>query len=610
MQTVTNIAAYQFADLKDLKPLRERLIDGCKLWKLKGTILLSAEGINLFVAGERTGVDRLLAELRNVAGLERLEPKYSESREQPFQRMLVKIKREIIAFGVEGIDPVRKPAPKISSAELKRWLDEGQPVTLLDTRNDYEVKLGTFRHALHLGIDHFRDFPKAAQKLPESLKKEPVVMFCTGGIRCEKAGPYLQNEGFENVFQLDGGILKYFEDCGGSHYDGECFVFDQRVGVDPSLHESETSQCYVCQSPLSPEDCRDDRYVEGQSCPHCFVDSEMQLAQKLAERHESIRRITTPLPGSQPTENHRPLNVPAKFDRHTVLDFLVGVLNQIPRDEWIRICNSGHLLKREGTARLSDTNLNSLHPVAADHIVRAGERYLHVQSLSREPDVNPDLRILHEDQAIIVVHKPAPLPMHPCGRYHRNTLQYILSEIYRPQSPRPAHRLDANTSGIVLFARTRHFAKVLQSQFDRDQDTIVRKRYLARVQGHPTEDRFVCELPISDQAGVLGSRCVDLENGLAARTEFRVISRFSDETSLVEAVPITGRTNQIRVHLWQLGHSICHDPTYLPDRQIGQTMTSDVNDPSMCLLAQSIEFIHPLSGRPVRFESELPDWCR
>ena len=137
--------------------------------------------------------------------------------------MLVRIKKEIIAFGVPGIEPAKRTAPKLAPQELKRWLDEGRPVTLLDTRNDYEVKAGTFKNAVTLGIDHFRNFPAAVQQLPAELKQQPIVMFCTGGIRCEKAGPYMEREGFEQVFQLDGGILKYFEECGGDALRGRVF---------------------------------------------------------------------------------------------------------------------------------------------------------------------------------------------------------------------------------------------------------------------------------------------------------------------------------------------------------------------------------------------------
>ena len=238
MNAFTNIAAYKFTALTDLPPLRERLLAQCGKWQLKGSILLSTEGINLFVAGTSEAITLLLAELRAVPGLADLTPKYSSSENQPFTRMLVKIKKEIIAFGVEGIDPASRPSPKLPAETLKQWLDEGRPMTLLDTRNDYEIEFGTFKNALPIGVAHFRQFPDAVQRLPEEMKDQPVVMFCTGGIRCEKAGPFMERAGFRNIFQLEGGILKYFEECGGAHYDGECFVFDKRVTLDPALQPS------------------------------------------------------------------------------------------------------------------------------------------------------------------------------------------------------------------------------------------------------------------------------------------------------------------------------------------------------------------------------------
>jgi UPF0176 protein len=270
MSAFINISVYKFAPLAELPALRTQLLELCKTQSLRGTILLSAEGINLFVAGVRESIDALLARLRAVPGLEDLTPKESISDEQPFNRMLVKIKKEIIAFGVEGIDPARRPTAKLPARTLKQWLDEGRPITLLDTRNDYEVRMGTFHGALPAGIGHFRDFPSAVAKLPETLKAQPIVMFCTGGIRCEKAGPFMEKAGFQNVHQLDGGILKYFEECGGAHYDGECFVFDRRVGVDPELRETRTVMCFNCQMPLSFEEQRHPHYVADKTCPHCF----------------------------------------------------------------------------------------------------------------------------------------------------------------------------------------------------------------------------------------------------------------------------------------------------------------------------------------------------
>jgi len=269
---ILNIAAYKFAELGGLLELRERLKTACRALELKGSILLSPEGINLFIAGERSSVEKLLVTLRSISGLEALQEKRSESVEQPFNRMLVKIKQEIIAFGVDGINPARHTSPRLSAKELKRWLDDGRPVTLLDTRNTYEVKLGTFTGAVTLPIRHFRKFPEAIKQLPESMKEAPVVSFCTGGIRCEKAAPFLEMAGFRDVYQLEGGILKYFEECGGAHWDGECFVFDKRVGVDPALQETRSQLCFACTEPLTEEEVKDPRYVYEKSCPYCYAD--------------------------------------------------------------------------------------------------------------------------------------------------------------------------------------------------------------------------------------------------------------------------------------------------------------------------------------------------
>lgn len=270
MSVFLNISVYKFTPLADLVPLRDRLRVFTAAHGLRGTILLSPEGINLFVAGQHPEIAALLGELRTVPGLADLTPKESLSDEQPFNRMLVKIKKEIIAFGVPGIDPAHRPTAKLPARTLKQWLDEGRAITLLDTRNDYEVRLGTFRGARAAHIDHFREFPAAVAKFPAGLKDQPIVMFCTGGIRCEKAGPYLEQAGYTNVHQLDGGILKYFEECGGAHYEGECFVFDRRVGVDPALRETKSVLCFNCQMPLMEPEQRDPRYVPDISCPHCF----------------------------------------------------------------------------------------------------------------------------------------------------------------------------------------------------------------------------------------------------------------------------------------------------------------------------------------------------
>lgn len=269
---VLNIAAYKFAPLTNLAERRERLRSLCLELELRGTILLSKEGINLFIAGSRESIAALLADLQADAEISTLDVKESFSDYQPFNRMLVRLKNEIIAFGIDGIDPLNAPSKKISPQELKQWLDEGRPVTLLDTRNDYEVRLGTFKNAVPIGVNHFRVFPEAVDKLAGTLPDQPIVMFCTGGIRCEKAGPYMINAGYEDVFQLEGGILKYFEECGSAHYEGDCFVFDKRTALDPELQETPTTLCYACQNPLTFEEQQSPHYVPSVSCPYCYVE--------------------------------------------------------------------------------------------------------------------------------------------------------------------------------------------------------------------------------------------------------------------------------------------------------------------------------------------------
>ncbi len=592
MNHFTNISTYKFSPLKDLKSLRVQLQERCKVLGTKGTILLSTEGINLFVAGEEKKVNLLVSDLRRIPGLEDLKPKVSQSSHQPFRRMLVRIKKEIIAFGVPGIDPSQRTVGKISPLELKTWLDEGREVTLLDTRNDYEIKLGTFAKALPIGINHFREFPKGVEGLPADLKEKPIVMFCTGGIRCEKAGPYLESQGFKNVRQLDGGILKYFEECGNSHYEGNCFVFDQRVGVDPSLHETDDSQCFVCLTPLTHEDQLDKRYVKGVSCHYCFKSSLERMHLSIEERHRVLGKITSPLPGSVPYHQRRPMKIPARYAGMKLMEFLQGALKHVSKDYWEQEFLAKRILGPDSS------------PVSPDSIVVAGERYFSFSPNQSEPPVNPAVKIIYEDEAVIVLEKPAPLPVHPCGRYNRNTLQFFLNKIYAPQHPHIAHRLDADTTGLVLVARTRHFAGLLQPQFFRGE---VEKQYIARVHGHPPKDEFVCELPVSDEINDDGTRTGET-HGLSTRTEFRVLKRFDDETSLLEVRPMTGRTNQIRIHLWELGYPICGEQRYLPKRVIGNVQTSHTSDAALCLQAKRVTFTHPVSGDRMTFEVGFNEW--
>jgi RluA family pseudouridine synthase len=590
MTAVTNIAAYCFADLAGLKEWRAELLERCGDWDLKGTILLSTEGINLFVAGSDAAVAALLAVLRARPGLGSLEAKYSTSDHQPFTRLLVRIKKEIIAFGVEGIEPARRTVPKLSPRELKQWLDEGRPVTLLDTRNDYEVKLGTFANARTLGLKHFRAFPAAVNQLLAELKDQPIVMFCTGGIRCEKAGAYMEREGFKHVHQLQGGILKYFEECGSAHYDGECFVFDHRVGLDPGLAETASAVCHQCRMPLTAADQRSPRYVAGKSCPSCWREPEQHMQQALAARERRLREVTSPLPGSVPHDINRPLKVPLACDGLSVAEVLAHRTVEFWSAEFAR-------------DRLRDDAGLALTPASK---VRAGQRIVHLMPAMLEPDVSADIRLLHEDEAIIVLAKPAPLPMHAGGRFSRNTLCHFLAEAYYPHKPRPAHRLDANTTGLVVVCRTRHFAALVQPQFERGE---VGKHYLVRVLGSPVEDAFSCEAPISDVNGPAGLRTIEAA-GLRAVTHFTVLRRDADGTSLLEARPLTGRTHQIRLHLQHLGLPVAGDPVYLADGKLGTSPTLSAGDPPLCLHAWKISFVHPARHERMSFTAEPPAWAQ
>ena len=341
MPSVVNIAAYKFATLTGLALLRDELRALCKAVHIRGTILLSPEGINIFAAGRRESVDLLLARVGQISGLENLDVKESYSDDRPFSRMLVKIKREIIAFGVDGIDPRRHTSRRLSAEQLKQWLDERRSVTLLDTRNNFEVQTGTFENAIAANIEDFRDFPAAVRQLPGELKHQPIVTFCTGGIRCEKAAPYLEAAGFTDVYQLDGGILKYFESCGGAHYQGQCFVFDKRVALDPDLHIGGLQQCFACQAILSEQDQQSSNYIPGKSCPHCHRTAEQARAELLATRRAAIRKITAVLPGSVPYENIRPISVPQRMDGFELLDFLDAMRTQLPRDQWVQAAIEG-----------------------------------------------------------------------------------------------------------------------------------------------------------------------------------------------------------------------------------------------------------------------------
>ena len=237
---VLNISAYLFTELKDTAALREACHGQASALSLKGTVLIAEEGINLFLAGPPQAVRDFVSWLHLDPRLVAISPKESWSDTQPFRKLLVKVKNEIIRMNHPAIQPQTGLAPAVAAATLKRWLDDGhddqgRPIVTLDTRNAFEVDEGSFVGALNWRIDKFSEFPAAASQQLDDLRGKTVVSFCTGGIRCEKAAIYLREQGLTEVYQLDGGILKYFEEVGSAHYSGNCFVFDERRGVNPDL---------------------------------------------------------------------------------------------------------------------------------------------------------------------------------------------------------------------------------------------------------------------------------------------------------------------------------------------------------------------------------------
>ena len=240
MNKVLNVSAYKFVPLPDAAQLRAPLLARAQALGVKGTILLAGEGINLFLAGAPLAVRALLAHLREDARLADLQAKESWSDAVPFGRMLVKVKREIIRMDQPAVRPAAGRAPALPAATLKRWLDQGhddagRPVVTLDTRNAFEVEHGRFEGAIDWRLGKFSEFPEALRRNFDALRGKTVVSYCTGGIRCEKAALVMQEAGLDAVYQLEGGILKYFEEAGGAHFSGDCFVFDEREAVDASL---------------------------------------------------------------------------------------------------------------------------------------------------------------------------------------------------------------------------------------------------------------------------------------------------------------------------------------------------------------------------------------
>ncbi|WP_127600289.1 rhodanese-related sulfurtransferase [Nitratireductor alexandrii] len=282
-------ALYRFRRLVRPEALRAPLAAFCARHGIRGTLIVAPEGINGTVAGPDAGVDALLAYLERDAGLGDLEVKFSRAGKMPFLRMKVRLKREIVTMGVEAVDPVEEAGTYVEPAEWNRLIDDPDTV-VIDTRNDYEVSLGTFANALDPATRRFRDFPAWAEAHRDAFRGRKVAIFCTGGIRCEKATAYMKSIGIEEVFHLKGGILKYLEEipAEASRWRGECFVFDERVSVGHGLAQGEASLCRACRHPLSGQDRGSPGFVEGVSCPHCADKRSAADRARYAERQRQV----------------------------------------------------------------------------------------------------------------------------------------------------------------------------------------------------------------------------------------------------------------------------------------------------------------------------------
>ncbi len=283
-------ALYKFVALDDYQELRAPLYDVMKRNEVRGTLLLAQEGINGTVSGTRDAIDALLTWLKSDARLAELDYKESLHERQPFKRTKVKLKKEIVTLGVEGIDPKRVVGTYI---EPKDWnaLISDPDVVLVDTRNDYEVQVGTFRHAVNPKTDSFREFPEYVKQHMDPAKQKKVAMFCTGGIRCEKSTAYMKEQGFDEVYHLKGGILKYLEEVPQetSLWEGECFVFDDRVTVNHQLEKGQYDQCNACRMPITEADKKSEQYESGVSCPHCFGKHSDEQLQRFAQREKQMQ---------------------------------------------------------------------------------------------------------------------------------------------------------------------------------------------------------------------------------------------------------------------------------------------------------------------------------
>ncbi|WP_397578228.1 rhodanese-related sulfurtransferase [Sphingorhabdus sp.] len=284
-------ALYRFASFNQPELLQPQIAAWCAEHGLKGTILVATEGVNGTVAGSEAGIDAVVAHLRTLPGCAELDVKYSHANEMPFYRMKVRLKKEIVTLGVDGIDPKREVGTYVQPEDWNALISDPDTV-LIDTRNDYEVAIGTFEGAVDPRTKSFSEFPEWFRAHRDELAagKTKFAMFCTGGIRCEKSTAFLKAEGIDDVYHLEGGILRYLENIpeAESKWQGECFVFDERVSVKHGLELGEMELCHACRRPISQEDKASAHFIEGVACPACYAERTDEDRARFAERQKQI----------------------------------------------------------------------------------------------------------------------------------------------------------------------------------------------------------------------------------------------------------------------------------------------------------------------------------